>query len=328
MVAEPRSPTPISLVRPSEAATLLRRIEDNIGLAIRGSPRTVRMVLVGLCCRGHILLEGAPGVGKTSLAQALARSLDLSFSRIQFTSDSLPADILGLSVFDPQKMTFEFRRGPIFAHIVLADELNWAPPRVQSALLEAMAERQVSIDGVRQRLPEPFLVVATQNPLEHAGTFALPDAQLDRFALRLTLSYPDASSESAILMARGLTEPWRDLGPVAGPAEVEALQASASAVRIDPALASYVVALANRTREPGFARSGISTRGALELVNAAKAHALIEGRNHLLPDDIKAVAVAALSHRLSPRGSSGVDFDRSESEALVARALAEVPIPL
>jgi MoxR-like ATPase len=329
MVAQPRPvPPPAAPLSPAAAQVLLQRIAGNIERAVQGNALAVRLALVALCGRGHLLLEGVPGVGKTSLAQALARSLDLQFSRVQFTSDLLPADIVGATVFDPRAVSFSFRPGPVFAQVVLADELNRAPPRVQSALLEAMGEGQVSSDGGPVALPEPFFVVATQNPREHAGTFPLPDAQLDRFLLRLTLGYPDPASEQRILLARGEVEPHRALQPVAGAAEVAALQAAAAAVHVEPALAGYVVALAERTRAPGFAQGGLSTRGALALLQAAKAFALSDGRGHLLPDDVKAVAGPCLGHRLAPPGGAGFEVDRLAAERLVAQVLADVPVPV
>lgn len=329
MVAEPRtlSPAPPALT-PAQARDLLDQISRNVERAVLGNKSAVKLALVALCARGHLLLEGVPGVGKTSLAQALARSLHLEFARIQFTSDLLPADIVGSTVFDPRSVSFSFRPGPIFAQVVLADELNRAPPRVQSALLEAMAEGQVSTDGGARPLPEPFFVMATQNPREHAGTFPLPDAQLDRFLLRLTLSYPDREAERGILLARGEVEPHRLLQPVAGPAELAALQAAAAAVRVEPALADYVVALAERSRENPGSHHGLSTRGALALLQAAKAHALAEGRGHLLPDDIKAVAVPCLGHRLAAPGADGHEVDRLAAERLVLQLLADVPVPV
>jgi len=322
---QPRSPEPLT---PAAAQGLLARIAENIERAVQGNAPAIRLALVALCARGHLLLEGVPGVGKTSLAQALARSLELSFARIQFTSDLLPADIVGASVFDPRSVTFSFRPGPVFAQVVLADELNRAPPRVQSALLEAMGERQVSSDGGALPLPDPFFAIATQNPREHAGTFPLPDAQLDRFLLRIHLTYPGRSSERAILLQRGEVEPHRALSPVASAAQVRALQAAAAAVHVAPALADYAVALAERTRVPGFAHAGLSTRGALALLAAAKAHALSDGRGHLLPDDVKAVAEPCLGHRLSPPGSDGLELDRGEARRLVAQVLADVPVPV
>lgn len=320
-------PNPSPVLTPAEARALLERLIANVERAVRGQTQAVRLGLVALTARGHLLLEGVPGVGKTTLAQALARSFELGFARIQFTSDLMPADIVGATVFDPRAVTFQFRKGPVFSQAVLADELNRAPPRVQSALLEAMSEGQVSTDGGPQPLPEPFFVVATQNPRDHAGTFALPDAQLDRFMLRLTLSFPDAASEAEVLLGRRTLEPWRELSAVASPAEVLALQLAAVNVKVDPALAAYVVKLAEASRAPGFARAGLSTRACLALLAAARAHALLEGRGHLLPDDLKAVALPVLSHRLSPPGSDGLEPSRLESERMVRRLLEDVAVP-
>jgi MoxR-like ATPase len=313
---------------PESAQALLARLAQNISQAVQGQPTVVRLSLVALCARGHLLLEGPPGVGKTSLAQSLARSLDLSFSRVQFTSDLLPTDILGATVFDPRQVRFEFRKGPIFAQVVLADELNRAPPRVQSALLEALSEAQVSTDAGPQPLPEPFFVIATQNPAESAGTFPLPEASLDRFGLRLSLSYPDRNSERQVLLGRGLLEPWRELRPVARAADVLGLQAAAARIQVAPVLADYVLALAEHSRSMGFAQRGLSTRAALWLLAAAKAHALFEGRGHLLPDDVQAVAGSCLSHRLTPSGSEGLGATRLESERMVQRLLQAVPVPV
>jgi MoxR-like ATPase len=329
MLAEPRLPlTAVPALEPEGARALLEKIAANVERAVQGNRPAVELALVTLCARGHLLLEGVPGVGKTTLAQALARSLELAFSRIQFTSDLLPADILGATVFDPRAVTFQFRPGPVFAQVILADELNRAPPRVQSALLEAMAEGQVTSDGGIRPLPEPFFVIATQNPREHAGTFPLPDAQLDRFLLRLTLTYPDRESERSILLGRRDIEPTRTLSAVASAGELLALQAAAAAVRVDPVLAGYVVALAERTRAAGFAHRGLSTRGALGLLAAAKAQALLRGRGHVLPDDVKAVALPCLGHRLASPGTDGFESDRLGAERLVAQTLADVPVPV
>jgi MoxR-like ATPase len=326
----PSTPTPITplALPPDQAQALLERIAANVEVAVKGQRDAVRLALVALCAQGHLLLEGPPGAGKTTLAQSLARSLDLSFSRVQFTSDLMPTDILGATIFDPRQTQFEFRKGPIFAQVVLADELNRAPPRVQSALLEALAEGQVSTDAGTQILPRPFFVVATQNPREHAGTFPLPDAQLDRFALRLSLGYPSSGSEQDILMGRQSTEPWKGLSAVAGAREVQALQAATSAVTVAAPLAAYVVALAEKTRSPGFAQGGLSTRAALGVLAAARAMALWSGRGHVLPDDVKAVARSCMAHRLTPVGSDGLESTRLESERMVERLLVEVQVPL
>ncbi len=313
--------------RPDAAADLLRRLCDNVEQALRGKRSAVELAVAAVVGRGHLLVEDVPGVGKTTLAQALARSLALSFSRIQFTSDLLPSDIVGAQVFDARTSTFSFRPGPVFAQVVLADELNRAPPRTQSALLEAMSDVQVSLDGTTHALPRPFVVLATQNPREQSGTYPLPDSQLDRFMLRLSLGHPDAGVEQEILLARGAGDPVHALVPVATAEDVVRLQAAATAVRVDPALAGYVVALARATRESPALAGGASTRGALNLLAAAKACALFDGRGHLLPDDVKRVAVASLAHRVAPTGHEASEADRAEAERIIADLLERVPVP-
>ncbi|MBI5546693.1 MAG: AAA family ATPase [Deltaproteobacteria bacterium] len=324
--AAPR-PNTFDALTPAAARELLCRLADNVERALRGKRAVVELALAAVVARGHLLVEDVPGVGKTTLAQALARSLELSFSRIQFTSDLLPSDIVGAQVFDARSATFAFRPGPVFAQVVLADELNRAPPRTQSALLEAMSDAQVSLDGQTHPLPRPFLVLATQNPREQSGTYPLPDSQLDRFMLRLCLGHPDAAVEQDILLSRASDEPVRTLRPLASAAEVLRLQATADAVQVDPALAGYVVALVRATRQSAELAGGASTRGALNLLAAARACALFDGRAHLLPDDVKRVAVACLAHRVVPSGRDASEADRGEAERILADLLERVPVP-
>ncbi len=318
-----RRPTPA--LDPKRSQALMRRIAESVEVALRGKRQAVELSLCALVARGHLLIEDVPGVGKTTLAQALARSFDLTFARIQFTSDLLPSDILGAQVFDPRSATFEFRPGPVFAQLVLADELNRAPPRTQSALLEAMADQQVSLDGITRALPQPFAVLATQNPREQSGTYPLPDSQLDRFLLRIGLGHPDADAERGILLSRGAEEPVRRLRPAASAAELEALQAAAQAVKVAPELAGYAVAVARATRESPLLTGGISTRAALGWLAAAKAHALMGGRDFLLPDDLKAVAAPCLGHRLTPAG--GGPGDAGQAERIVRELVERVEVP-
>ena len=318
---------PHELFTPELARGLLGRLCSNVETALKGKRRTVELAVCALAARGHLLLEDVPGVGKTTLAQALARSFDLSFNRVQFTSDLLPADILGAQIFDPRTATFTFRPGPVFAQVVLADELNRAPPRTQSALLEAMADVQVSLDGTTHPLPQPFIVLATQNPREQSGTYPLPDSQLDRFLLRLSIGHPQADVERDLLLSRTAEDPVRSIRPVATAAELIRLQLTAAAVKVDPSLAGYIVAIAEATRRSALLAGGISTRGALALLAASKAHALLEGRGHLLPDDVKAVAVACLAHRVAPAGHDSSEGNRDGAERVLRELLERVEIP-
>jgi len=325
-MAAPSSDTP-EILAPKAARDLVHLLCDNVERALRGKRAAVELAVAGIVARGHLLVEDVPGVGKTTLAQALARSLDLSFARIQFTSDLLPSDILGAQVFDAKTATFAFRPGPIFAQVVLADELNRAPPRTQSALLEAMSDGQVSLDGTTHALPQPFVVLATQNPREQSGTYPLPDSQLDRFMLRLSLGHPDAAVEREILLSRTAADPVRALKSVASAQDVARLQATAVAVRVDPSLAEYVVALARATRQSAELNGGASTRAALNLLAAAKAVALFDGRDFLYADDVKRVAVACLSHRMAPSGREASEADRAESSRILADLVERVPVP-
>jgi MoxR-like ATPase len=281
----------------SDTAELIRRLEHNIGRALVGKTDVVRLAVVGLLARGHLLIEDAPGVGKTTLAAALARSIGAGFRRIQFTSDMLPSDILGVSVYQPDRGEFVFKPGPIFTNVVLADEINRTTPKTQSSLLEAMNETQVSLDHSTYALPRPFMVLATQNPLEYEGTHALPESQLDRFLLRIRIGYPAAADERAILRGGGAGMA-DSLSPVLDADDVLRLQEECEAVRADDAVLDYLIALVTATRTSPLLTLGVSPRGSLALLRAARARALIEGRDFLVPDDLKALLVPALAHRV------------------------------
>jgi MoxR-like ATPase len=318
---------PTQILDPKSSQRRMQELVESVERALRGKREAVELALCAVVARGHLLIEDVPGVGKTTLAQALARSFDLTFARIQFTSDLLPSDILGAQVFDPRSVSFSFRPGPVFAQVVLADELNRAPPRTQSALLEAMADGQVSLDGTTHPLPQPFAVLATQNPREQSGTYPLPDSQLDRFLVRISLGHPDPETEQQILLGRGAEEPVKRLEPVASAGELEALQASAQAVRVAPKLAAYVVAVARATRESALLSGGISTRAVLGWTSAARALALLEGRDFLLPDDLKRLAAPCLSHRLASAGRDSSEADRGQTEAIVRELVERVEVP-
>ncbi|HEX4610009.1 MAG TPA: MoxR family ATPase [Urbifossiella sp.] len=290
---------PDPVTDPAAALTALR---ENVGRVFLGKPEVVRLAVVALLADGHLLLEDVPGVGKTLLAKALAKSLDCRFARVQFTPDLLPGDLTGVSVWREHPGTFEFQPGPLFAEIVLADEINRATPRTQSALLEAMSERQVTIDGQTRRLGPPFLVVATQNPHEFEGTYPLPESQLDRFLLRVKVGYPDRETERAILTQHRAGEPVDSLTPVVHPKTLLDLQARTRAVKVDTALADYVLDLVEATRAHADVALGASTRAALGLYRAAQANALTAGRDYVVPDDVKGLAEAVLAHRLIGRG--------------------------
>jgi MoxR-like ATPase len=309
------------------SAGLIRRLEANINTALVGKPEVVRLVVVGLLARGHLLIEDVPGVGKTTLAQALARSLGCSFQRIQFTSDLLPSDILGVSVYDPKTGEFVFKPGPLFAHIVLADEINRTTPKTQSGLLEAMNECQVSLDHHTYPLPQPFMVLATQNPLEYHGTHPLPESQLDRFLLRIRIGYPERADEKVILRGGGLAA-IESVGPVLSPEEVIRVQASAEQVRLDESILDYVMALVEATRRTPLLSLGVSPRGAQALVRAAQAQALADGRDYVIPDDVKALGVPALAHRVLVRSRlEWAGGQAVEVETVIRSLLQEIPVP-
>lgn len=273
-------------------------IIKNLEQVIVGKYQSVELVVIGLLCQGHVLIEDVPGVGKTMLARSLARSLDCTFNRIQFTPDMLPSDVTGVSIFNQQKREFEFRPGPIMGQIVLADEVNRATPKTQASLLEAMEERQVTVDGITHPLPRPFMVIATQNPIEYEGTFPLPEAQLDRFLLRVRLGYPAPSEEIRVLNEQQIKHPIETLKPVVKIKELLNAMDAIRKVYVAPSIQRYIIDLVGRTRQSGDVYLGASPRGSLSLFRAGQARAALLGRDHVLPDDIKALAVPVLGHRI------------------------------
>jgi MoxR-like ATPase len=314
-------PEQVTAYEVDDAADVLRRVAENVRAAVEVRDEVLDDLLVALAAEGHVLVEDLPGVGKTTLARALARSLDLAFARVQGTADLLPADLVGTNVFNQREARFEFRPGPIFANVVLVDEINRASPKTQSGLLECMQERSVTVDVHTHELARQFVVLATQNPVEFEGTYPLPEAQVDRFMIRVSLGYPDPRAEASMLADHEHGDRVEALEVVAGAADVLAVQASAARVRASDALRDYVVALLQRTREDERVELGASPRAGLMLLRAAKARALIEGRDHALPDDVQALAGSVLAHRLllAPEalGTTGAD--------VVADAVAATP---
>jgi len=313
----------------SLSAELLTRVRESIQSVIRGKDDVVQLALVALFARGHLLIEDVPGVGKTTLAHSLARSFDCSFQRIQFTSDMLPSDVIGISIFNQQTDSFEFRPGPVFANIVLADEINRTTPKTQSALLEAMNESQVTVDNHTYALPQPFMVVATQNPVEHHGTYPLPESQLDRFLMRLGIGYPPAESEKEILKNSALTDPLSKIRPSMTAGEVVEVQQSVRRVKVDDALIHYLLAIAEKTRHHPDLTLGVSPRGSMMLYRAAQALALIEGRTYCIPDDIKRLVLPVFAHRLCVSPSYTSTLKRSnQAETILQEIVESVSVPL
>ena len=306
----------------------IQAIRDNIERVIKGKPEVIELAVVCLLARGHLLIEDVPGVGKTTLAHSLARSIDCSFKRIQFTSDLLPSDILGVSIFNRQKQGFEFMPGPIFANVVLADEINRTTPKTQSCLLEAMNESQVSVDSQTYHLTQPFMVIATQNPSEYHGTFPLPESQLDRFLMRVRIGYPDLADEKKILDRPQAFHPAEELQAVMTIQEVLDLQEEVEKVRMEDSLIDYLLALVSATRQNDGLALGVSTRGAMALCRASKALALVRGRNFCLPDDIKDLAPIVLSHRVMPSHSRSRGQGFAEAERVILEILDTVPVPV
>jgi MoxR-like ATPase len=305
-------------------------LKRSVARVIRGKDEAIDWIIAALLARGHVLIEDIPGVGKTTLAQALARSLNLVFLRIQFTSDTLPSDVIGVSLWRAERGEFEFLPGPIFTNVLLADEINRATPKTQAALLEAMNERTVTVEKTRYRLREPFLVLATQNPVEYLGTYPLPESQLDRFLLRISLGYPAPDEELALLRSGGVEGELEAIRPVLEGAELVQLQARVREVRVAPPLLAYLLDLVHRTRNhPGLAL-GVSTRGALALHRASQALAMVEERDYVIPDDIQRLAVAVMAHRVVLAGGEvGEGWSRSEAERAVIREIVDsAPVPL
>jgi MoxR-like ATPase len=317
---------------PTATSQVVAQLQRSIARAIYGKEEAIQLSLITLLARGHLLIEDVPGVGKTTLAQALAKSFHCTFQRIQFTSDLLPSDVLGVSVYNPESREFEFRSGPIFANVVLADEINRTTPRTQSALLEAMNEAQVSIDGKTLTLPQPFLVIATQNPVEHHGTYPLPESQLDRFLMRIKMGYPSPETEREILRKRvGILgeNPLDALEPVAEVSEVLAMQDAVAQIKVDSSLHDYALDIVNRTRNSDQLALGVSPRGTLMLQRAAQARAFLDGRDYCLPDDFKQLAVPVFSHRVVASSRHASLQKKSETTESVLRDIVEsVPVPL
>jgi MoxR-like ATPase len=307
-------------------AEVARRLRENIQKVIVGKEQVIDLALVAVLCEGHVLLEDVPGIGKTTLARALAASLGCSFRRIQFTPDLLPSDVTGLSWFNQKEQAFEYRPGPIMSQVVLADEINRATPRTQSSLLEAMQERQVTVDGVTRPVPRPFLVMATQNPVELEGTFPLPEAQVDRFLLRIAIGYPSEDEENAILERFRLADPLPDLQPTTDAEEIMGLQSERRRVRVEESVRNYIVRVARATRTHNEIELGASPRATLSLYQSAQAWAAIQGREFVLPDDVKAMAPHVLTHRLmiSPQAQ----LRGRQPEELVAAIVDTVPVPV
>jgi MoxR-like ATPase len=318
------------LASPVRDAAEWRRVVDavldNVAHVVHAPRETLRLFVLALMSEGHVLVEDFPGVGKTTLAKALARSLDCSFSRLQFTPDLLPSDITGVNVFDQRANEFAFRPGPVFANLLLVDEINRASPKTQSALLESMQEYQVTVDGVSYELQRPFMVIATQNPIEYEGTYALPEAQLDRFAVRLSIGYPQLAEEARMLSEQTGEDPLEALRPVASAADVLAVAEEAKSVFVEDSLNKYVVALLRHTRADERLYLGASPRAGIALLRMGKAHALAEGRDFLAPDDLKSVAAPVLAHRLilAPEARAA----GTTAEDVVRDALARTPVPV
>lgn len=306
----------------------IQALQENIERVIIGKSDVVYLAIITLLAEGHLLIEDVPGVGKTTLAHALAKSIDCSFQRIQFTSDMLPSDIIGVSVFNQQRSEFEFQHGPIFANIVLADEINRTTPKTQSSLLEAMNELQVSVDGITHQLKKPFMVLATQNPLEYHGTYPLPESQLDRFLMRIRIGYPSVEHEKAILRSERSILAIEHLEPVLSGKELGAIQETVDQVTIDESLQEYIITIVTKTRESKWLELGVSPRGTLALQRIARASALVAGREYCTPDDIKSLIIPTLAHRVILHADTFTDSSTADAEKVIRDIMEDIPVPL
>jgi len=317
---------PETLVATSRRAA---ELENSLRRVIRGTDDVIRLALVSVFAKGHLLIEGVPGVGKTTLGQALARAIDCSFQRVQFTSDMLPSDVLGISIYSAVEQKFEFKRGPVFANVLLADEINRTTPKTQSALLEAMNEGQVTVDAYSYPLPQPFLVIATQNPIEHHGTYPLPESQLDRFLMRVRMGYPESGAEREILRSEAGTAQLEHLRPVLNAAEVLEIQQAVTRVHVDDALINYALAIVRKTRESEYLSLGVSPRGSQMFYRAAQAMAFLDGRDYCTPEDFKPLAVAVFGHRVVVSSLYTSTLKKSEQADQVLREIVDsVPVPV
>jgi len=308
-----------------DVASIAQRISENIQKVILGKKDEIELAILALLSKGHILLEDVPGVGKTVLAKSLAASLGCSFKRIQFTPDLLPSDVIGVSIYNQKTGEFEYRPGPIIAQVVLADEINRATPKTQSALLEAMEEKQVTVDGVTHSLPEPFLVIATENPIEYEGTFPLPEAQLDRFLIRMAIGYPDKSDEISVLESQHIRHPLEEISQVVSPADILEAQEAVKSVYVDRLISEYIVNITSATREHPDVYLGASPRGSLGIYRVAQARAAISGRDYVIPDDVKSVVLPVLSHRIILNPSARMREVTTES--VISNVLESVTVP-
>jgi MoxR-like ATPase len=312
----------------STAANKATQLERTLRTIIRGKDEIVRMALVAIFARGHLLIEGVPGVGKTTLGHAVARAMDVAFQRVQFTSDMLPSDVLGISIYSAAEQKFEFKRGPIFTNILLADEINRTTPKTQSALLEAMNENQVTVDGHSYQLPQPFLVIATQNPVEHHGTYPLPESQMDRFLIRARMGYPDAAAEREVLRSEAGAARLEDVRSVLTGEDVLAMQEEVKAVQVDESLVDYALRIVQRSRESQHLSLGVSPRGSLMLYRGAQAMAYLDGRTFCTPEDFKSLAVPVFGHRVVVNGRYASTLRKSEQSDEVLRDIVEsVAVP-
>jgi len=314
----------LSVNRTFEKVTAL---QANVERVIRGKSEVVQFCIAALLSKGHILLEDVPGVGKTTLAHALARSLSLTFQRIQFTSDLLPADIVGVTIYNQDQQEFQFVSGPIFTNVLLADEINRATPKSQSALLEAMSEGMITVEKNRLPLPDPFLVIATQNPVEHVGTYPLPESQLDRFLMKLTIGYPNSTDEKKLLRAGGAQDALEHLEPVLDATEVRELQENVTAIHVNESLVDYLMTIVQTTRTHDEVALGVSTRGALTYFKACQALAMVQGRDFVIPEDIKRLAGPVLSHRILMKERRSLRGDSTPEQRFIQRMVNEVPVP-